>query len=297
MKIRIKNAIEFVKYSEDTIEADLNAPISELISNIKDKYKPKIENLRYSITRGSEFKVITDFSKTLASYNFKENDSFLVEATSVLEVPTYLVTVISYLGPPLIFLYFLISHYGKLDYLKVLSVILVNAHFFRRIYESTFIFQTGRQALSIMDLVGVTLYYYILNGVVIGYSIFTTDFSNNHTPFDYLKTVVLTLIFFFCERGNSSCHIYLANIKKLNNGQRGIPQGGMFDYVTCAHYFWELMSWITFSFIYGLYSCYLFALFSLLSMGFLALDKHRSMKIYFGDKYPKDKKAFIPFIL
>jgi len=83
----------------------------------------------------------------------------------------------------------------------------------------------------------------------------------------------------------------------MSKGHRAIPRGGMFEYVSCAHYFWELLSWTFFSFIANVLAGYLFVLFSFCSMAFMALDKHKSLKNYFGDKYPAERKAFIPFIL
>ena len=89
----------------------------------------------------------------------------------------------------------------------------------------------------------------------------------------------------------------LRNLKLSNAGNRGIPQGNMFDYVANSHYFWELLSWVFFFLFVRNLTSGLFVLFSFFSMAFLAVEKHRNMRNYFGDKYPKNLKAFIPFIL
>lgn len=70
----------------------------------------------------------------------------------------------------------------------------------------------------------------------------------------------------------------------------------MFEYVSNAHYFWELMSWIVFGLITQTATSYMFALFSFTSMITLAKDKHDQYKKYFID-YPKNRAVMIPFLI
>jgi very-long-chain enoyl-CoA reductase len=295
MKIRIRNALNFVKYLDDYIEAQIDISFSEVIKIIQSKVKFDIKEVKFFIVHGEKFIKIHDFSKKLHDYGFGSQDSILIEKNRKFEIDSYLVTVLSYIGPPFLFTIFsLISE--NLDSIKIISVLLIYFHFFRRIWESVFIFKYGREKIAIKDLLGVGLYYWILNGVCIGYSIFYTNDGRKTNQNEYLS-FALILMFICCEINNSRCHIYLAELKENNNGQRAIPQGGMFNYVSCAHYLWELLSWFFFALIFNSLNCYLFVFYSFASMGTLAYQRHNNLKKYFGEKYPKNRKAFIPFIL
>jgi len=298
MKIRIRNSINFVKYFDDFIEGkDLsNLKFYSIAELIKDKFKSGDLNLKYTIVNQNNFIPINDCNKTLLEYNFKEKDCILVEPKGKKEIDSYMVTVISYMGPPIFFSYNLISDFN-LDFLKILAFLLIYVHFFRRIYESTYIFSHGRQKIAIYDLIGVTLYYWILNGYFISFSIFNSSFKTKINFIDYLSSTIFTIFFLYCEFKNCICHIYLANLKQRNNGQRAIPFGGMFEYVSCAHYFWELLAWLFFALIFRTLHSYLFVIYSFISMGCLSFIRHKNLIKFFGDEYPKARKAFIPYLI
>jgi very-long-chain enoyl-CoA reductase len=296
MKIRIRNALDFVKYSETEIDSQTNIPFRQIKSLIEEKLNSKTNSnkIRYTLVKGETFKTITDYNKSLDQLNFSEKDAILVEPIVRLELPTFWNTVISYLGPPLVFSYFFLFS-ENLYLIQILSVLLIYAHFFRRIYEGVFVFKWGREYLPAFDLIGVSLYYWILNGYLIGNSIFSQDYSK-FTHLDFIRVILFTILFFYCEFSNCKCHLYLADLKSKNNGQRAIPEAGVYKYVSCAHYFWELLSWVCFAFVTTTLTSYLFVLFSFASMSFMARDKHLALKKYFGDRYPKDKKSFIPYL-
>ena len=44
------------------------------------------------------------------------------------------------------------------------------------------------------------------------------------------------------------CHIILKNLRKPGEKGYKIPAGFLFNYITCANYFAEIMGWVCFSF-------------------------------------------------
>lgn len=44
------------------------------------------------------------------------------------------------------------------------------------------------------------------------------------------------------------CHIILSNLRKPGEKGYKIPSGFLFNYITCANYFAEIMGWVCFSF-------------------------------------------------
>lgn len=102
---------------------------------------------------------------------------------------------------------------------------------------------------------------------------------------------------------NLNCHLILKNLRNKSDTVvsarkvRGIPQGGGFQFVSCANYFWEVASWVFFSIFTRCYTSYFFLGCSFYQMTVWALEKHRRYRKELGDDYPKERKAIIPFIL
>lgn len=117
------------------------------------------------------------------------------------------------------------------------------------------------------------------------------------------------------------------NRKKDKNGSHSyeIPRGGLFEYVSGANYFGEIVEWWAIalitrqfpqvrSFVIKLWTILnsniifkillvfsflqiMFALFSTQFLGQRAIHHHKYYKQVFGNKYPSNRKAIIPFIL
>jgi hypothetical protein len=91
----------------------------------------------------------------------------------------------------------------------------------------------------------------------------------------------------------------LINLRgKPVNGRRAaykIPRGGMFEYVSCANYFGEIVEWGGFALASGTLAGFAFALFTFCNIGPRA-SKHHQWYLTKFDDYPKSRKAVIPFI-
>ena len=103
----------------------------------------------------------------------------------------------------------------------------------------------------------------------------------------------------FCifEFFNLQCHLVLKNLRKPGTTERGIPRGWGFEYVSCANYFWEALAWLTFAVQSQVLGAYFFLAVSFFQMLQWALQKHNRYKKDFGAKYPKGRKAMVPFII
>jgi hypothetical protein len=71
----------------------------------------------------------------------------------------------------------------------------------------------------------------------------------------------------------------------------------MFEYVSAANYFGECVEWFGFAVASWSLSGLAFSIFTLSNIGPRACHHHQWYKEKFGSKYPKDRKALIPFIL
>lgn len=303
-----------------TKEAPLIVVKTEKVEDLKKKiicnFKLNIKSHRLglSIINSNNKKIfLSQDSLTLEEYNFKDGIKVVVKDLGP-QVGWRFVYVVEYIGPLLIFsLFYFFFNYNKSNvFLNNISFVMVAFHYSKRIFESIFIHKFSRNYMPLTNLFINTTYYWLLFGLLNGYNIYmntTNNFeSNNVFNFllnskenyngiaNYLRTIMI-IIFFFAEYKNFKCHEVLKLLKVNNNGKRGIPYGHGFDLVTCANYFWEFISWLSFSLYINHWSSYLFCFAGLYIMSKWALDKHRNIKKLFGSKYPGKRKAIIPYIL
>ena len=291
MKVRVRNGVDFIKYTEFRVELDPYQPFKLLIPSLTNRIKSKGDDFKYLIISKKDNLQIRDFNKSLMDYKFSEDDSIQIQKTETFTLNSNLFVGVGYIGPIVIFTYHLLSK-SNCDTVQIVATILSNIHYIKRTLEAFLLHEIGIERYPLKEFIGYLFYYWFLYGFLVSRSIFTQDYSS----YNSITLIILSILFLASEYNNWKSHMILRDLKRCNNGQRGIPQGGMFSYVSSAHYFWELISWVIFSLITKNIYSYLFFIYSLLSMGFLAKMKHNSLKEFFGDKYPRNRKAFIPLI-
>ncbi|XP_073787228.1 3-oxo-5-alpha-steroid 4-dehydrogenase 1 isoform X2 [Danio rerio] len=92
-----------------------------------------------------------------------------------------------------------------------------------------------------------------------------------------------------------SDHI-LRNLRKPGETGYKIPRGGMFEYVSGANFFGEIVEWAGFALAGQSIHSAAFALFTLIVLSCRGMDHHKWYLAKFED-YPKSRKALIPFLL
>jgi very-long-chain enoyl-CoA reductase len=296
--VRIRNFLETINYSELDLELDISKPFSDNLESIKKKITQinDRDTVNYFLVHERTKTLIEDFSLSLNSYGYRDGDILSIEASKKpLSVPPFIVGTLAYAGPIVVFLLFWLSHEGTLNLVQTLGLILTILHYGKRIYEVNFVHEWATENVSLFNggIFGLMIYYWVLYGVCVAYFIFNHD-SKPLFPAPVL--LGLSVLMLISEYGNYSAHRTLKKLKEENFGKRGIPRGGLFEYVSCPHYFFELCSWFIFSLIVNTVTSYLFVLYSLISMGTLAIKKHKAYLDYFKEKYPKDRKAMIPYI-
>jgi very-long-chain enoyl-CoA reductase len=204
--------------------------------------------------------------------------------------------VLEYIGPLLIFIYFFIKlEPVYANFTQLVGFAMSTIHFTKRIIESLFVHVFSNKNMRLMNLFKNCFYYWIIYGICCGYSLFRHDYDE---PF-YSPVIRGLFIFLFvaAEYMNMKCHLVLKRLKEENKGEKGIPDGYGFELVSCANYFWELVSWLSYSMFVNLPAFYIFTLIGFLIMRGWAIKKHNYYMRVFGDRYPTNRKAFIPFLI
>lgn len=88
----------------------------------------------------------------------------------------------------------------------------------------------------------------------------------------------------------------LRNLRKPGDTQYYIPYGGAFQFVSGANFFGEIVEWTGFALACWSLPAAAFAAFTFLNIGPRGAQHHAWYKAKFGDKYPRDRNAVIPFL-
>ena len=75
-----------------------------------------------------------------------------------------------------------------------------------------------------------------------------------------------------------------------------IPEGGMFEYVSCANYFGEIIEWTGFAIASGSWAGTAFAVYTFCNLAPRAHHHHLWYYTKFDDYSQKNRKAIIPFV-
>ncbi|MCB9598350.1 MAG: DUF1295 domain-containing protein [Sandaracinaceae bacterium] len=89
----------------------------------------------------------------------------------------------------------------------------------------------------------------------------------------------------------------LIHLRKPGETGYKIPQGGLYRFVTCPNYLGEILEWIGWAVMTWSLAGVAFAVYTAANVGPRALTNHRWYLDKFGDEYPKERKALIPFVL
>ena len=207
------------------------------------------------------------------------------------------VYVIEYLGPFIIvFIMFSLNGHFNNSVPRNMLFIMSSFHYLKRILESAFVHEFSRFTMPLKNLFINCAHYWGFYGIICGYFLFCGSSQNIDSSSLGSLRYVFVFLFFLSEIKNLKCHLILRDLKYKNGGNKGIPNGEGFEWVSCANYFWEILSWVFFSLFAGHISVWLFTLWGGLIMTKWATEKHISYKKTFGDKYPKNRKIIIPFI-
>ncbi|CAJ1371602.1 unnamed protein product [Effrenium voratum] len=90
----------------------------------------------------------------------------------------------------------------------------------------------------------------------------------------------------------------LRNLRAPGETGYKIPRGGLFDYVSGANFFGEIVEWVGFAIAMGgALPGVTFAFCTACNIGPRAVTHHHWYVEKFKDEYPKDRRALVPFLL
>lgn len=224
------------------------------------------------------------YSKSGSSFGFGINANlawFLQEAPSVVAILCY------YFTAP----WFGISIEWGLN-VKSLLLTYFLLHYSQRTFIYPLLIRGGKDTPVLIMLMAFT--FCAFNGTMQVLGVLATSYSR-----EYLTSAqfILGSVMFFAGMllNIQSDHI-LRNLRKPGEKGYKIPVGGLFDYVSAANYFSETLEWIGFAIAAANLPAFALATFTISNLGPRAMQHHEWYRKKF-ENYPKNRKAYIPFLM
>lgn len=146
-------------------------------------------------------------------------------------------------------------------------------------------------------IMAMGIVFNLLNGYIQGMWIFYLSPENMYTA-EWLTTpqfMVGTLLFFGGMLVNWQSDYIVRHLRRPGDTNHYLPRGGMFDYVTSANYFGELVEWCGFAILTWSASGALFAWWTFANLVPRANTIWHKYKAMFGPEVGR-RKRIIPFI-
>jgi hypothetical protein len=195
-------------------------------------------------------------------------------------------------SPVLMVFFFLTSAHKNLP--QVIFICLWMSHYIHRTFIYPFT-QSGSNKSYPVILVCMAIIFNCLNGFINGYGVFhilSYDLS-------WLRTwqfPVGGLIFLSGFILNKSADERLRLLRNGNREEYVLPEGWLFNYISCPHYFGEIVEWGGWAIMTWSLPGLAFFLFTFANLFPRGLASHKWYKRKFPD-YPSGRKAVIPFVI
>lgn len=288
-----------------------NISATSTIGDLKkqvEKQKPLLYVDRQSYRTEPTGKSLKD-SETLSSINVDKSGKIYFKDLGP-QIGWSTVFMAEYAGPLFIYLLFYIRPsliYGAnasakpMDLAAHLGAACWTFHYAKRILETIFVHRFSHSTMPMFNLFKNCGYYW-------GFTAFVSYFVNHpkytSPSFGSLQIYFGFGMFLINELGNFSIHLLLRNLRPAGSKERKIPYPTpsnpltqLFNFVSCPNYTYEIGSWIGFTLMTQTLTSLLFTIAGAVQMTIWAKQKHRAYKKEFQDKYPKQRKAIIPFLV
>lgn len=169
-------------------------------------------------------------------------------------------------------------------------------HYSKRELETLFVHRFSHATMPLLNLFKNCSYYWF-------FAAYVAYFVNHPLYTPPTEDLVYTgmCLFYFMEIGNLSAHWTLRMLRPPGTKVRRIPRGGLFEFVSCPNYTYEILSWLGFNLMTRTVAGILFMCFGGAQMLVWAQNKHRRYRAEFDGKdgralYPPNRKVIVPFL-
>jgi len=187
------------------------------------------------------------------------------------------------------------------NWTQTLLIGMFTLHYFNRSFIFPFQIKQGRD--TSLAIVASAFTFTLYNGFIQShYILYVVNFAEKEI---FSPTFIAgTIIFFIGMSINLDADHRLRCLRSERKPEGEpqerykIPYGGMFNYVSSANYFGEIVEWWGFALAARFTpAALLFAGFTTMFLGMRGIHNHQWYKERFGQRYPTARRAVIPMIL
>jgi protein-S-isoprenylcysteine O-methyltransferase Ste14 len=195
-------------------------------------------------------------------------------------------------SPALMIYFFILTDHKAIPHYIFISLWLL--HYIHRTFIYPFT-QSGRERPYPVILIAMALVFNCCNGFVNGYGVFHLNAYSTSwlSSWQFIAGISLFITGFLI---NKIADEKLRKLRKDNPSEYVLPKGWLFNYISCPHYFGEIIEWAGWAVMTWSVAGLAFFVFSFANLFPRAFSSHKWYKAYFPD-YPKERKAIIPFIV
>ncbi|HIT15744.1 MAG TPA: DUF1295 domain-containing protein [Candidatus Avimuribaculum pullicola] len=174
---------------------------------------------------------------------------------------------------------------------------LFQLHYFQRAFIFPFFIKGSNQMP--LSIIAMGVIFNVLNAVMQGGWLFYLV-PADHYSIDWLFTpqfVAGVTVFFMGMAININSDSIIRNLRRPGDSKHYLPRGGMFNYVSSANYFGELLEWTGFAILTWSWAGAVFALWTFANLAPRAEQIYKRYSQEFGEEFTKLKlRRIIPYI-
>eukprot|EP00246_Nothoceros_aenigmaticus_P014590 TRINITY_DN5651_c0_g1_i1.p1 TRINITY_DN5651_c0_g1~~TRINITY_DN5651_c0_g1_i1.p1 ORF type:complete len:289 (+),score=33.56 TRINITY_DN5651_c0_g1_i1:190-1056(+) len=264
--------------------------LKELIYKRTQKFYPSRQRLTLPLGANQTRPTVLEGDKRVQEYFSGQGDKTVVFKDLGPQVSYQTLFILEYLGPlvlyplfyyfPRIYSFFGLPSETKKHPVQTYALISWTVHYAKRILETVFVHRFSHATSPVMNVFRNCAYYWGF-GVLIAYYL-------NHPLYTSVPDSQMYLGFgiaIVAQLANFHSHLILKNLRsKSGTGGYQIPYGFLFNYITCANYFTEIVQWLGFNIATQTAAGYFFLTAATYIMTVWAIQKHKRLRKTFDGK-------------
>jgi very-long-chain enoyl-CoA reductase len=167
-------------------------------------------------------------------------------------------------------------------------------HFGRRTWESVVVHRYSKPRIAASDYLTEYIYYWGF-ATWIAWSLSSPTHRVPALAFQIAGFIVFEL----AETGNARAHLALRRLRPAGGSEKHVPRGILFEWVSCPHYAFEILSWVGFNLVTQTLAGVCFMLVGAGILGAWAHTRHVAYHQQFDGQggrelYPAKRRALVP---
>ena len=200
----------------------------------------------------------------------------------IMEFPTLALFVFFYLTGPL-----------EKDIYKWILFSVFTIHYVNRIFIFPFRTRTKNKKMPLIIVLSA-VFFNLVNGSINGY--WLGWFAGPYEQISLIHFIPGIIIFITGFSINQYADNKLIKLRKKGDTGYYIPEGGLFNYISCPNFFGEIIEWTGFAIMAWSLPAFSFMIWTMANLIPRAINHHQWYHEKF-EGYPEKRKAVIPFVV